>query len=297
MESLLNETAGMLAFVRTVETGTFSAAARTLGVTSSAASKSVSRLESILHAKLFRRSTRLLAMTAEGEAFYARVMPLLREIEASADAVQSYRETSGHLKVSLPGELGRVMLGPIFNDFMPRFPGISLEIGMTDRHVDLVRENYDAAFRVGNSDRNELMCRTLAHLDMALVASPSFLRVNPVPGSVEQLSQLQFAKYSLGGKTYPVRFASGREFFPSGRIEFDTATAIREAARSGAGVAHLLKRVVEEDLREGSLVELLPNIRLQTVPFQALHASGSMPSHRLQIFTEFIAQVMVGAPR
>ncbi|WP_428414869.1 LysR family transcriptional regulator [Pararhizobium sp.] len=297
MESLLNESAGMLAFVRTVETGTFSAAARTLGVTPSAASKSVSRLESVLRAKLLRRSTRRLAMTAEGEAFYARVMPLLREIDASADAVQSYRETSGHLKVSLPGELGRVMLGPILNDFMPRYPGISLEIGMTDRHVDLVRENYDAVFRVGSSDRNELMCRTLAHLEMVLVASPAFLDGNPFPASVEQLAQLKFAKYSLGGQTYPVRFANGREFSPSGRIEFDSATAIREAARSGAGVAHLLKRVVEEDIREGSLVELLPDIGLQTIPFQALHASGSMPSHRLELFTEFIAKVMVGDNR
>jgi len=116
----------------------------------------------LLGAKLFRRSTRLLTLTPEGEAFYQRVTPLLlREIENSTDVVQSHGATFGHLRVSLPGEMGRLLVGPIFSRFMQSYPGISMEIGLTDSHVDILRDNYDIAFRVGNADHNGLMSRRL----------------------------------------------------------------------------------------------------------------------------------------
>ncbi len=284
----------MVAFVRTVQTGSFSTAARSLGATPSSTSRSVSRLEVLLGAKLFRRSTRVLTLTAEGEAFYQKVMPLLLEIENATDIVQSHKKASGHLRVSLPGELGRLIVGRIFGDFMKAYPEISMEIGLTDAHVDILREKCDLAFRIGRADQNGLMSRTIAHLDMVLVASPSFLEPHGKVEDITALRALPFARYAVRGRPYPVRFKSGSEFVPSGRLDLDSAAAIKEAAKRGLGVGHLLRRVVQEDIDNGQLVELLPDHELENVPFRALHAFGRMPNYRMQLLTDFIAETMRG---
>ncbi|CAN7765393.1 LysR family transcriptional regulator [Ensifer sp. Root31] len=297
MLRLLREATGLIAFVRTVQAGSFSAAARSLGATPSSISKSISRLERLLGVHLFRRSTRLLAMTQEGEAFYDKIMPLLEQIDSSAETVQSYRAPAGHLRASLPSELGRMILEPIFTEFVPMYPEISLSVGMTDRHVDLLRENYDVAFRVGQVEQTGLMCKTLSHLDMTLVASPSFLRKHGDIESLGQLKNIPFARYVADGKPYPIGFVDGGSILPSGRIDLDSATAIRDAALSGVGAAHLIKRTVQDDIDRGLLIELLPHVKLQTVPFQAVHASGRLPSFRLQLFTDFVATLMRSSAR
>ncbi len=175
MPHLLSEAPGLAAFVRAVEAGSFSAAARDLGTTPSAVSKSVARLERHLGAKLFRRSTRVLALTPEGQAFFDRMAPLLQEIEQSADVVQPSADLRGRLRVSLPSEIARLLMDAILTRFLAQHPSLDLEIGITDRPVDLIREDYDVVFRVGHVPASDLMVRTLAQLEMVLVASPAFL--------------------------------------------------------------------------------------------------------------------------
>ncbi|WP_204333586.1 LysR family transcriptional regulator [Rhizobium leguminosarum] len=289
---LLSETAGLLAFCRTVETGSFTAAARSIGTSPSSASKAVSRLEAVLGAKLFRRTTRTLTLTQEGETLFERVRPILNLIEQAGDVVQFNQNTSGKLRVSLPGEFGRQLLGPIFERFMALHPGVSLQLDMTDRHADVVRDGYDAAFRVGYADQNSLVSRTLAQLEMVVVASPSFEAIRGTPATVEMLHELPFARYSIGGRAYPVQFADGTEFVPIGRLDLETAAAIHQAARSGIGLAYLIKLIVQEDLARGTLFEVVPSASLKRMPFQVLHAFGRMPTHRLQVFTEFVAETL-----
>ncbi|MBW9113912.1 LysR family transcriptional regulator [Rhizobium cauense] len=292
MQGLLNETAGLLAFCRTVETGSFTAAALSIGTSPSSASKAVSRLEAMLGAKLFRRTTRTLSLTQEGEALFRRVRPILTEIEQAGDAVQSNQNTSGHLRVSLPGEFGRQLLAPIFEKFMAVHPSISLQLDMTDRHSDVVRDGYDAAYRVGYTDQNSLVSRTLTQLEMAVVAAPSFAANPDKAATTDALRELPFARYSIGGRAYPVRFADGTEFVPKGRLDLDTAVAIRQAVKSGIGLGYVIRLIVQEDLARGSLVEVVPSTILKPMPFQVLHALGRMPTHRLQVFTEFIAETV-----
>ncbi|ASW08595.1 LysR family transcriptional regulator [Rhizobium sp. 11515TR] len=292
MYGLLSETTGLLAFCRTVETGSFTAASRSIGTSPSSASKAVSRLEAVLGAKLFRRTTRTLTLTQEGEALFERMRPILDLIEQAGDVVQFNQNTSGHLRVSLPGEFGRQLLGPIFEKFMVVHPGISLQLDMTDRHADVVRDGYDAAYRVGFAEQNSLISRTLAQLDMAVVASPSFEATRGKPVTAEMLRELPFARYSIGGRTYPVQLADGTEFIPKGRLDLDTAAAIHQAARSGIGLAYVIKLIVQEDLARGTLFEVIPSASLKRMPFQVLHALGRMPTHRLQVFTEFVAETV-----
>ncbi len=292
MKSILSEMAGMVAFVRTVETGSFSAAAKNLGLTPSATSKSVSRLELLLGAKLFRRSTRTLSLTHEGDAFYGVLMPLLREVEKSADVARPQSFASGHLRVGLPGDLGLQILKPVLNDFMSEHPAISFEISTTDRRVDILRENFDVVFRVGGEEQNTLMSRTIAHLDMVLVASPSLAERYGSIEEPERLRALPFARYVMNGEPYSIRFMDGTEMIPEGRIDLDSASAIREAAISGIGAGHLIRSLVQQDIDQGTLVELLPSMKLQTVSLRAVHVSGTMPPLRLQMLIDFVAQIL-----
>src|ERR1700682_5028646 len=135
MVSILEKTTGLVAFVRTVDAGSFSAASRLIGSSQSAVSKSVARLERRLGVRLFQRSTRTLSLTAEGQAYYERVAPLLRAIDDAEDVVQVAATARGLLRVTAPQEFGRVLIAAWADEFLERHPGLKLELSVTDRFV------------------------------------------------------------------------------------------------------------------------------------------------------------------
>lgn len=292
MTSLLNQSASLIAFVRAVEAGSFSAAARNAGTTPSAISKGISRLETELGTKLFRRSTRTLSLTPDGEAFFDRIAPLLRGIEDSADAIRPKGGARGRLRVSMPSELGRLLMKPITTEFLARHVELELDLTLSDRHVDIVREGYDVVFRVGPAVESDLKMRTLAQLDMVLVASPAFLRQWGDPGSMDELRELPFVRYFLRGRSLPVTFRDGTTIVPQGRIGLDTGFGLRSAALNGMGVAYLMKCTVQEDLDRGDLVQVMRKLRLPQMPLQALHAFGRLTPARVRLFSDFIARAM-----
>lgn len=292
MTSLLNQSASLIAFVRAVEAGSFSAAARNAGTTPSAISKGISRLETELGTKLFRRSTRTLSLTPDGEAFFDRIAPLLRGIEDSADAIRPKGGARGRLRVSMPSELGRLLMKPITTEFLARHAELELDLTLSDRHVDIVREGYDVVFRVGPAVESDLKMRTLAQLDMVLVASPAFLRQWGDPGSMDELRELPFVRYLLWGRSLPVTFRDGTTIVPQGRIGLDTGFGLRSAALNGMGVAYLMKCTVQEDLDRGDLVQVMRKLRLPSMPLQALHAFGRLTPARVRLFSDFIARAM-----
>jgi DNA-binding transcriptional LysR family regulator len=292
MSSLSNQPAGLAAFVRAVEAGSFSAAARNAGTTPSAISKAVRRLEVELGTQLLRRSTRTLALTPDGQAFFDRVAPLLRGLQDAADAIRPGGGARGRLRVSMPGELGRLLMEPITTRFLAVHPQLELDLALADRHVDVIAEGYDVVFRVGTVMASELRMRTLASLDMVLVASPAFLRRAGEPRSIQELRELPFVRYVFGGRTLPLAFADGATITPRGRLGLDTGFGLRAAALSGMGVAHLMKCTVQADLDRGDLVQLMHGQRLPALPLRALHAFGRLAPTRVRLLSDFIAQEM-----
>lgn len=288
--NLLNQTASLVAFVRVVESGSFSAAARMVGMTPSAVSKGIARLEAELGATLFRRSTRQLSLTGDGQAFFERIAPLLRGLEDSADAIRAAGDARGLLRASLPSELGRLLMPAIAHEFLARHEDLSLELSLSDRHVEVIREGFDVVFRVGIAQDSDLRARQLAKLEMALVASPALLAHAGQPGSLDALRALPFARYLLHGRVLPIAFEDGSSIQPGGRIALDTGAGLRAAALQGLGVAHLMKCTVQADLDRGDLVEVMPQRRLPALPLQALHAFGGTTPVRVRLFTDFIAQ-------
>jgi DNA-binding transcriptional LysR family regulator len=289
MPNLLGETPGLMAFLRTVEAGSFSAPARDLSTTPSAVSKSVARLEKKVGTRLFLRSTRALTLTQDGQIFFERVAPLLRDLDSSDEALRVQTTLVGRLRVSMFGELAPLLLPRLFTDFAAAHPELHLDIGLTDRFVNLVREDYDVVLRVGYSAQGDLIVRPLADLSMAIVASPSFLETWGSPRSVEELTGLPFARFMMDGMPIPVRLADGATFVPSGRINCDSGSALIQAARSGLGAAYLLRCLVVDELRTGALSDLAPEIALPKLPFNALHAFGRTAPLRVKAFCDFIA--------
>ena len=145
MTTILEKTAGLVAFVRTVDSGSFSNASRAIGSSASAVSKSVARLERRLGVRLLQRSTRTLSLTTEGAAYYERVAPLLRAIEDAEDVVQMAESARGLLRVTAPVFIGRTLVGEWSQAFLARHPNVKLELSVSDRHADLFQARKQSA--------------------------------------------------------------------------------------------------------------------------------------------------------
>src|SRR6202162_17855 len=221
MTSILEKTTGLVAFVRTVDAGSFSAASRLIGTTQSAVSKSVARLERRLGVRLIQRSTRTFSVTAEGQAYYERVAPLLRSIEEAEEVVQVATEAKGLLRVSAPQEFGRMLMAAWAPEFLARHPGVKLELNITDRNVDIIREGYDLAVRMGPLQDTELISRKLADLHWILVASPAYLERRGHPETVEDLRSHSCLRYLTSGRPWPFAFAAGDSIVPDGQLDTD----------------------------------------------------------------------------
>lgn len=289
----MDKTAGLVQFVRSVETGSFSAAARVIGSTPSAVSKSIDRLERRLGVKLFLRSTRMLNLTVDGTAYFERIAPLLRALEDAEDALHPAGGGRGGLRVSIPKVLAPTLVDALTRDFLTRHPRIKLELSITDRHVDLIREGYDVGLRAGPMCDTELVARPLGRLPLLLVASPAYLAREGRPQTLEDLkaaSHLRYMLGGLGGRPIGITFANGAVLSPEGAFDSDSGIALRIAALNGVGIACILKSWVEDDLRAGRLEIVLPDEPLQSAPVQALHAFGRFPPLRVRLFTDFIAE-------
>ncbi|WP_423193610.1 LysR family transcriptional regulator [Cupriavidus sp. H18C2] len=285
---------GLSAFVRAVEAGSFTAAARLLGTTPSAVSKSISRLEARLGARLFHRSTRAFVLTDEGNAYYGRVAPLVRGLEEASEVLARPTAAVGRLRVSMPSDLGRTLLGPITATLLPRHPRLSLDVSVTDQHVDLIREGFDLALRAGHPGDSGLYARPLADLPLVLVASPAYLASHGEPRTVADLSRHRHVRYRLAGQPLPITFADGLRLPVDGTFDTDSGEAMRVAAVNGLGIAQLLRTIVQDDLAAGRLRQVLPDAPLRAVPLQVLHGFGRRLPTRARVFVDFVAAELGG---
>src|ERR1700757_207369 len=211
MATILEKTAGLLAFVRTVDAGSFAGAARLIGASPSAVSKSVARLEQRLGVRLLQRSTRTLSPTSEGAAYYEHVAPHLRAIEEADDIVQAPGNVRGVLRVTVPSTFGRPLISAWAGSFLERYPDIKLDLSVTDRRVDLIREGFDLAVRIGELEDTNLIGRSLGVLQYVLGASPEYLSAGEFRGrSTISGSMPAFAPCSAAGRKHsPLRTAPG----------------------------------------------------------------------------------------
>jgi DNA-binding transcriptional LysR family regulator len=294
MATILEKTGGLVAFVRTIDTGSFASAARLIGASPSAVSKSVARLELRLGVRLLQRSTRTLSPTAEGVAYYDRVAPHLRAIEKTDDIVQVPKSVRGLLRVSVVSTLGRPLIAAWAGSFLERYPDIKLELSVTDRRVDLIRESFDIAVRIGELQDTNLIGRSLGVLQYVLAASPKYLERRGTPRSIDDLKQHACLRYLRAGRPLPFTFTDGTRIVPEGPFDTDDAQYLIEAALKGAGITRFMRLAIQNDLANGRLRIVLPEIPLFAEPVYVLHPFGRQIPLRARLFIDFLVETIGG---
>jgi DNA-binding transcriptional LysR family regulator len=246
-------------FEAVARTGSFSAAAKELGIPKSSASRAIARLEGELNVQLLFRTTRKVSLSEAGTALYDRVTPLLRSMKGALAGLPERGEApSGTLKVTAPADLGVFFLAEVLSRYTARYPGVAVDLHLTGRVVDLVGEGFDVALRVASRlDDSTLVVRRAAPVLLQLYASPVYLARRGTPRSVEELDEHDWVVFRGGQQK--LRVASVRPGGePTPRILCDDLLFVRDAVRAGVGVGLLPTFVAEPDLLAGALVRIVP---------------------------------------
>ncbi len=289
----------MAAFVRIVETGGFAAAARELGLTASALSKVLARLEARLGVRLLTRTTRRIGLTPEGETYLARARDILSLIEAAeADVTEGRGRPSGPLRVNTGTAFARHRLIPVLPEFLARYPAVTLDLSVTDRRVDLVQEGVDVALRTGTLGDSSLVARKIAEGQRVVCAAPAYLARRGTPTAPEDLlSHDCLVLRGLARLTaWPFRSGSGLQTLTvRGSVTTDSAEALRDMALAGLGIIRVSAFLVARDIAEGRLVPLLEAMHVsEEVPVWAVMAPGRHRLPRVQAFVDFLARHAAG---
>ncbi|MBX9925077.1 MAG: LysR family transcriptional regulator [Hyphomicrobiaceae bacterium] len=278
-------------FARVARTGNMSAAGREMGLSPAVVSKRISLLEDRLGARLFQRTTRQLTLTETGEGYFKRVVDILSLVEEAEDFV-SRRNTKprGVLKVSAPTSFGRLHVTPHLKAFLERYPDIELEIQLSDTFVDIIREGFDLAIRIGELQDSSLVAKKLAPDHRVLCASPGYAAS---AGGLKAINDLSLVNCLAAGPHESWRL-EGPDGAHSARINSNLKTNscefVREAILAGLGVGLRSTWEVGDDLKRGALVRVLPEWRgAASNAIHAVYPSREFMPAKVNVFIEHLA--------
>ncbi|WP_439893371.1 LysR family transcriptional regulator (plasmid) [Ralstonia sp. 25C] len=289
----VNRFGEMEVFVRVVEQGGFSAAARACGMTPSAVSKLVARLEARLGTRMVNRSTRRFQLTPEGAAFYERSVAVLADLDEAEREASSGAQPSGRLRVNANVPVGTHLLLPIVPAFLACHPQVSLDIALTDRVIDLLEDRTDVALRSGPLKSSRLVARKLGQTRLMVVASPAYLARAGTPRTPADLVNhncLAFS-YARAVNGWPfTRRGRRTEVMPQGNMQISDGEALRAVAVAGLGLARLAEFQVRADLDAGRLVPVLEDYNPgETEDIHAVYVGqGAHLPARVRAFLDFL---------
>lgn len=284
-------------FVLSAEAGSFSAAARRLGLTPAAVSKNVARLEASLGLRLFQRSTRKLTLTEGGERFLQQISGALATLhEAIADVSEEGGQPAGILKISLAPSFGRSYVVPLLAEFIRRYPGVIPDCHFDNRQVDMVGEGFDVAIGGGIELTPGVVARELGHAHIVATASPDFMRGKAMPTHPSELAQWDgVIRRSAGSgrlRSWILHDGRGGEGVAECRPRaiFDDPEAMAQAAIQGVGVALLPMPHALAHLRSGALIRLLPGWRADSGPLSLYYPSKKLLPAKTRVFVDYLLE-------
>ncbi|MEX2642453.1 MAG: LysR family transcriptional regulator [Acetobacterales bacterium] len=288
----MDRLAAMEVFVRVAEEGSFSAAARHLGLSNTAVSKQVKALEGRLGARLLNRTTRRVALTEVGRAYLERARRILAEVEETEHAAgRQHAEPRGTLRLNAPLSFGSLHVATAIPDFLAQYPDMEVEMTMTDRFVDVVEEGYDLAIRGRTMPvESSLIARRIAPERFAVCAAPAYLAAQGRPAAPADLAAHDCLAYAGTGNW---RFAGpdGEVTVPvHGRLRANNGDALRAATLGGLGVALLPTFLVGDDLRQGRLERLLPGWEPPEAGIFAIYPHTRFLSAKVRAFIDFLVR-------
>ena len=288
-------------FLGVAETGSFTRAADRLALPRAAISTAVQQLEARLGSRLLHRTTRRVGLTPDGEALLERARALIADMEdIEQQFLPAHGDISGRLKVDVPSRIARRLIAPALPDFFARFPAIELELGSSDRAVDLVLEGVDCALRVGPLASSSLVARPLGHFTLINCASPAYLARHGTPRTTADLPRhlaVNYASPTSGraaawewrhdGETTQLRLRS--------QVTANNAETYIACALAGLGLIQIPAYDVREHLAAGELVEVLPEARAEPLPVQLVYPHRSHLSRRMQAFAGWLETLLADA--
>ncbi|WP_170766581.1 LysR family transcriptional regulator [Ruegeria lacuscaerulensis] len=290
----------ILVFLSVVDTGNFASAGRAFGLSRSTAGKAVTRLEDRYGVRLLNRTTRAINLTEEGQRLYQQGQAIQAAI-ANADISMAGTDgiPSGTLRIAAPDALGRRLLMPVVRRFQKEWPDVRFEISFSDTVSRIIKDGFDLAVRVGVTlPDKSLISRTLMTDRPVMCASPDYLEDRGAPKNIDQLSTHDLLQFSSVGQRQVWTLQDGTGFWTNApghvRLRLDSAEGLREAARSGMGIALLPGVLVRDDLEVGALVQVLPSVECGEVPIVALYPHKRFLEPRVRHFIDMLAAELPG---
>jgi DNA-binding transcriptional LysR family regulator len=292
-EKVMDRLQGMNVFVRVVETGSFSKAAREFSITQPTVTKMVAAIEDRLSVRLLNRNTRGVSVTESGALYYEKCKIIVRESD-EAENIARLRQTQaqGLLRVGTSVAFGRRVITPLALEFMAQHPQVQLDLSFEDRYTDLVANGIDVAIRMGKLADSTLGARFLGVNPWLMVASPKYLRRHGTPKKVLDLSQHPALIYSsvLGDDVWRLTTPKGETVTVpvSGRLRSNNLSAVLAAARNGLGIAAMPRYVASESLKSKQVVEVLRNYSLPEQEVHAVFPSPKLVPGKVLAFIAFL---------
>ncbi len=287
------------AFVRTVDAGSFTAAANQLRVAKSAISRRIQELEQRLGAQLLIRSTRRLSLTEAGRALYERSVTLLADWDEAENVIAKEQTAlSGHIRLAAPLSFGVTHLGTALLAFMKQYPNVTFDIDFNDRKVDLISEGVDIAVRIGDLPDSSLIARRLATIKTVVAASPAYIAPYGMPKTPDDLRAMTELRYGYRNKI-GWRFSgpegSTHEIEVNSTLRATNGDFLRDAAVLGQGLVIEPTFILYEDLKAGRLVHLLPDYTLPQIAAYAVYPPTRHLSARVRALVDYLAEHCGGA--
>ncbi len=292
----MTELSNLQLFVRVVEEGSFSAAARFFGVTPSSVSRQVSQLENDLGTRLFHRTTRKQSLTETGEIYYQYAQRIVDDLNDARLAVNRLTDTpSGSLHITVEVDFAVAFIAPILPEFLERYPQVQIRLSMTSDRMDLIDSGIDLAIRISHLEDSSLIARKIAVSRSVVCASPEYLGQHGTPTDPSELSSHCCLSFLLNPSKNHWSFNAGKKTIDvpvSGRINTNSLTFIRAIALDGRGIIMIPTWMVRDDLNRGHLVPLLEEFPLvpSSTPINVVFAHNRHLAPKVRAFVDFLAQ-------
>jgi DNA-binding transcriptional LysR family regulator len=283
-----------------VKAGSFVRAGEALGLTQSAISRAIARLEDRVGVRLFRRTARSISLTDEGLRFYESVAPHLAAIEdATIAAGSSATQVRGRLRVNVDAGIGQFVLTPRLQPFLAQHPDLSMEMAVRDRMGDLVREGFDVSIRFGIPEPSALKARLLMRTRVVTCASPAYIARFGMPLRPSDIERHHcvLMRNPVTGSHFEWELVRGKKAVPvnaSGQLMVNEAGPLLAAVLGGHGIAQVLELYARELLNDGRLVQVLPEWADETYPLYAYHHSAQLMSGKVRAFIDFVVSLTRG---
>jgi len=292
----------MQVFTRVVDTNSFTRAAETLDLPRASVTTIIQNLEAFLGTRLMHRTTRRLSLTPDGAAYYERCVRILADVEETEASFQSSnKKPHGKLRIDMPGSIGRLLVIPSLCEFHMRYPDIDLQLGLTDRPVDLLQEGVDCVVRVGALQDSSLVARRIVLFEGVTCAAPDYIKRAGVPASLEDLENHKAVNYfsSRTGRTIDWAFVvDGKEVEVKMKsiVSVNDADAYVTCGLEGFGLIQPALFMVLPHLRAGQLVEVLPELKPLPMPISAVYPHSRHLSPKVRVFVDWIAELFDRCP-